>query len=110
MAALFAAQAFILIGAACSLNSTRDGEQARETFRRNCAGCHGADGRGRMLGPQRVPDLSEQRVKDYTDAQLFDAISRGNRNMPAFRHSMDESQIKELISFIREDIQKAQAR
>ncbi|WP_423790348.1 c-type cytochrome, partial [Listeria monocytogenes] len=56
-------------------------------WRRNCASCHGASGRGD--GPQgpmvRAPDLTRQEWLDtITDDEIARTIRKGKNKMPAF--------------------------
>ncbi|HEX8747089.1 MAG TPA: cytochrome c [Pyrinomonadaceae bacterium] len=87
-------------------SSTKDGNAAaRDIFAARCAMCHGEDGEGNPPGGMRAPGLKRQQVLSYTDEQLFERISNGTRNMPPFKNSLTEAQIKSLVRFIREEIQ-----
>jgi mono/diheme cytochrome c family protein len=82
--------------------------EARDTFTRSCSVCHGADGGGKPLGAVRAPSLKREEAMNLTDDQLFDKIYRGTGNMPSFKHSLTEEQVKDLVRFIREEIQGRQ--
>ncbi len=72
-------------------------EAGKGLFREGCAGCHGGNGEG-----GRGPNLAEsESLREKTDDQVFNTIRRGipGTNMPAF--AMPESQIWEVIAFIR---------
>lgn len=100
---------FFTMAAACggSDSSSRKDERAaaRDTFTRSCAACHGQDGAGRPLGSITTPSLKREEAMNYTDDQLFDKIHRGTNNMPSFKNSLSEEQIKGLVRLIREEIQ-----
>lgn len=87
-------------------SSKGDGEgAARDLFAARCAMCHGKDGEGEPLGGMRAPSLKRQEALSYTDDQLFERIYGGTSNMPPFKNSLTQGQIKSLVRFIREEIQ-----
>jgi len=79
---------------------------ARQLFLRHCAQCHGADGEGRRIGEMRSQNLKSERVRGLTDEALVEWIRRGGSEMPSFRSTLSEAEIRELVRFIREDIQQ----
>lgn len=81
----------------------------RNTYLRSCAACHGMDGQGQSVGSMRVPSLKRDEAMNQTDQQLFDSISKGSGNMPSFKSSLREEQIRRLVHFIREEIQGRKA-
>jgi mono/diheme cytochrome c family protein len=77
------------------------------TFNGDCALCHGQDGKtpsdvGKGMYP-RVPSLASPEVQQYSDAELFWIIQNGDRftGMGAFGKSLTDSQIWDLVRFIR---------
>ncbi len=76
-------------------------------FAKQCANCHGNDGRGRTVYATKtpVPDLHSAAVQDLTDTDLYDTIARGTKhhNYPhAFLlRGMKDQDIRELLQFIR---------
>lgn len=77
-----------------------------ELFEKNCAACHGMDGRartpaGRKLGAK---DLSESKT---TDAEIEKQITegkkdnRGEQKMPAFKGTLAADDIKLLIPWVK---------
>jgi mono/diheme cytochrome c family protein len=70
----------------------------RKLFMRNCAECHGMEGRG--LG--RAADLADPAVQGQSDGALFWKITNGNlpRRMPSFSR-LPESQRWQLVLFLR---------
>lgn len=69
----------------------------RKVFARNCASCHGQDGRG--MG--NVPDLSQASVKNATDGELFWFIARGSpdNGMPAI--ALSEKERWQVVDYLR---------
>ena len=80
---------------------------AVDDFRGSCAGCHGADGRGRTaIGPHMyppVPDLTAPGIQSFSDGALFSIIRHGVSwtGMPAFRSGHSEEQTWRLVAFVR---------
>jgi mono/diheme cytochrome c family protein len=92
--------------AACGKDSSKDQHAAaRDIYRRNCAVCHGDNGEGRPLGGVRAPSLKSEDARKQTDERMFDWIYKGSSNMPSFKNSLTEEQVKALVRFIRGEIQ-----
>lgn len=79
-----------------------------ELFNRNCARCHGADGRG------DTPSGHLFKAPDFTDAEwwkknagltsskaLQSTVTRGKSAMPAFGKKLTKSEIKLLVDRVR---------
>ena len=71
------------------------------TWRKNCARCHGVDGRsqvpeGRML---RAPDLTRPALQQVDDAIVANVISKGRNKMPAF--ALPPKVLRGLVAHIR---------
>jgi cytochrome c6 len=76
---------------------------APATFKAKCAACHGADGKGatsvgKALG---IGDLGSADTQKMSDADLAQIISKGKDKMPAYGSSLKESEIKDLVQYIR---------
>lgn len=72
-------------------------------FKENCILCHGEDGTGKTppglaLGAH---DLTSREVRKKTDVELAQTISQGRNKMPSFANKLDDTQIHELILYIR---------
>jgi putative heme-binding domain-containing protein len=80
-------------------SSRPDAIQGKQTFTSSCAQCHGLDGKGSERGPNIADRPSVQRLSDL---QIFHVIQNGvpGTGMPAF-HSFQDSQIRELIAYLR---------
>lgn len=87
----------------------------RELYKQNCAACHrdaGTGGKITIDGKELDPeDLTSEKMKNRSDKKLFDDIVNGlpDDGMPAFREKLTEFQIKEIIRFIRTELQKVPA-
>jgi mono/diheme cytochrome c family protein len=82
--------------------------QVDELFNRNCARCHGADGRG------ETPSGHLFKVPDFTDAEwwkknsdiasvrsLRSTVARGKAGMPGFGKKLSKPQINLLVERVR---------
>lgn len=73
----------------------------------SCAECHGDKGQGADKG---IPFTSGHAL-DHTEADFIKTVTDGkskkkDKEMPAFRDKLTLEQIKEVVRFVREDIQK----
>jgi len=73
-------------------------QDAAATYKAKCAMCHGADGKGGKMGTR---DFASPEVKSMTDAQLTDAITKGKGKMPAYEGKLKDTEIKDLVTYIR---------
>jgi mono/diheme cytochrome c family protein len=94
--------AVILLGSAMCIAA-----DAPALYTKQCANCHGVDGRGKTAYAMKtpVPDLHSAAVQDQTDTDLFDTIARGNkhRNYPHayLLRGMKDQDIREMVAYIR---------
>lgn len=81
-------------------------DEATDLFTKECAGCHGKDGKGRTPVGRKVgaKDLTQSKT---TDAEIEKQIkegklaSNGTPAMPAFKAKLDSDDIKLLIDFVK---------
>jgi len=71
-----------------------------------CEPCHGAAGTGKGIVNARVPtwipsNLVDDRVKGFSDGDLFDVITHGRRSMPAYRYQITEHDRWAIIAYVR---------
>jgi len=92
--------AVALVAGVCLLGSSAkaDVAAAGATFKAKCAGCHGADGKGKEALKTR--DLSSADVQKQSDADLSGIITKGKGKMPAYG-TMTPDQVKDMVAFIR---------
>ena len=80
--------------------------RGRQLFEKNCAVCHGAQGRGDGAAaealPQRPDDLSRIAPPPiFPDGVVAYRIINGVKMMPAFKSTLSENEIWDLLNFIR---------
>ncbi|MGC2421716.1 MAG: cytochrome c [Candidatus Acidiferrales bacterium] len=73
-------------------------------FKAKCAVCHGTDGKGdtavgKKLG---VRDFASPEVQKETDEELIEVTTKGRNKMPAYGGILKDSQVKDLVAYIRE--------
>lgn len=86
-----------------------DADRGADLYQRYCRGCHGEDGRGG--GHTFMPHVQNLTEKGYIelvpDGYLFMVIADGgeaaglNSYMPAWRSTLSDQQIKDIIAYIR---------
>ena len=79
-------------------------QSAAATFKSKCAGCHGVDGKG-ATGPGKAlgaHDFGSDEVTKKSDADLIAAVTTGKNKMPAYGKSLKDTEIKDLVAYVRE--------
>jgi cytochrome c6 len=76
---------------------------AEATYKAKCAGCHGADGVGSTAAGKamKVRDFHDPEVQKETDAEMTDIISNGKNKMPKYSDKLKDTEIKELVAYVR---------
>lgn len=74
-----------------------DLENGARVYNSTCATCHGDDGAG--LGS--ASDLSEV-LPEMTDDEVEEVIRDGAPGMPAFRSTLSDDEIRDVIAYIRD--------
>jgi len=79
-------------------------QNAAATYKAKCASCHGADGKattgpGKALGAH---DFASDEVTKMSDADLINAVTVGKNKMPAYGKSLKDTEIKDLVAYVRE--------
>jgi len=90
-----------LLAGVCLLSAPAkaDVAAAEATFKTKCAGCHGADGKGKDA--MKTRDLASADVQKMSDAELSAIISNGKPpKMPAYK-TMTPDQVKDMVAYIR---------
>ena len=96
-------------GSAASMGELAAG---RNLYKENCARCHQDDGTGGKVtidGETLDADnLITEKMKKEPDAEYIEHITEGipDEGMPAFKDKLSNEQIKEIVQFIRKDLQK----
>ena len=78
--------------------------QGRDTFLRNCVGCHGDNGKAQIDVVAQATDLTDPKAfRDGTsDGEIFRSIRDGaGASMPSFKSEIDkEDDLWRLVNFI----------
>ena len=88
-------------------NSARANSWAGDTagtYNSKCAKCHGRDGRSKTMRGRLTHsrDLSSgEWQNDVSDERIYNSISNGKGKMPAFKKSLTDGQIDELVNYVR---------
>ncbi len=89
-------------GAILVFSSSAVAQDAAANYKaKNCAMCHGADGKGGKMGTR---DFASPEVKKETDAELIEIITKGKPGppkMPAYGDKLKDTEIKDLVAYIR---------
>jgi mono/diheme cytochrome c family protein len=90
-----------LLAGACLLSAPANADTAagEAAFKAKCAGCHGADGKGKEA--MKTTDMAAADVQKMSDADLSKIISEGKPpKMPAYK-ALTPDQVKDLVGYIR---------
>ena len=83
-------------------SATVEGKKIYITY---CAPCHGDKGKGdgvASAGLSKPPaDHTSSAVQKQTDGAIFWKISEGNNPMPGYKKAISETQIWQLVNYIR---------
>ena len=82
-------------------------QDSEALYTQKCASCHAKDGSGHtaVAAKLEVPDFRSKRIKEMSDADMYDSIAHGTRHKEyphAFLHiGLTEQQIQGLVKYIR---------
>lgn len=80
-------------------------ERGHLKFNTYCQPCHGPLGLGDGMVSQRgyagITSLQEQRIVDMPEGEIFNAISAGVRNMPAYNVQITEQDRWAIVAYLR---------
>ena len=92
----------LVVGVIALCSTSAVAQDAAGTYKAKCAMCHGADGKGSPIGLKMgAHDLTSADVQKETDAQLTETITKGKNKMPAYEGKLKDTEIKDLVAFIR---------
>lgn len=82
---------------------------AKKSYLQLCSACHQDNGEGGTVKiegkPLKVPSLLKGHGLTHTDEEFVKQITKGGDGMPAFADKFTPEQIKDLVRYIRRDIQ-----
>ncbi|MDQ2920523.1 MAG: c-type cytochrome, partial [Acidobacteriota bacterium] len=84
-------------------NASQSNRDASVLFAKNCATCHGSDGRARTFKAKfnHARNLTDpQWQAGATDERLFNSISNGKGKMPAWGRKLSKVQINALVAYV----------
>jgi mono/diheme cytochrome c family protein len=81
-------------------------EQGQTKFNIYCAPCHDQTGMGHGIIPARVPvwqpsNLTEDRVVQFADGDIFNVITNGRRTMPPYRYQVVVADRWAIVAYVR---------
>jgi mono/diheme cytochrome c family protein len=77
---------------------------AAELYAKNCASCHGRDGRARTFKGKlkHARDLADSEWQGrVSDERIFNSLMNGKGKMPAYGKRFSEQEIDSLVSYVR---------
>ena len=99
---VISASAMLFLAVAGSATTAGAADTGESLFKTNCTVCHGDDGKGTATGKAlNAKDLTSAEVQKLTDAQITTQIENGKNNMPPFKSTLNASQIKLLVAYVR---------
>ena len=100
---------FLFALAARSLGSPLPGgsqnPDTNSLFAKNCATCHGKDGKAKTFKAKfnHARDLTDPKWQvSVTDERLFNSITNGRGHMPAWGKKLSEPEINALVAYVRQ--------
>jgi mono/diheme cytochrome c family protein len=81
-------------------------EQGQTKFNIYCSPCHDQTGMGRGIIPAHVPiwqpsNLTDDRVVQFADGDIFNVITNGRRTMPPYRYQVVVADRWAIIAYVR---------
>lgn len=76
---------------------------ARDLYLKNCARCHGADGKSENELGRKIdaPDLTNRSVQKMSERKIVGVITYGEDEMPAYGKKLSKAEIKSLARYVR---------
>ena len=81
-------------------------KQGQTKFNIYCAPCHDQTGMGHGVVPTRVPswqpsNLTEDRVVQFADGDVFSVITNGRRTMPGYQYQVATADRWAIVAYVR---------
>ncbi|HKP38678.1 MAG TPA: cytochrome c [Pyrinomonadaceae bacterium] len=96
------------LGAAFSLTVRQNSQRVVDSddlFLKNCASCHGRDGRAKTFKAKfnHARNLTDSKWQTaISDEHMYESILRGNGKMPAFDKKLSKTEIGALVTYVRQ--------
>jgi mono/diheme cytochrome c family protein len=87
----------------------------RNVYQASCANCHKENGTGGKVtidgNKLDAEDLTSAKIKGWTDEKMIRVIMNGieDDGMPAFKGKLSEGEMRDVVKFIRVELQKMPA-
>jgi len=93
----------LLVLAACAGSWAQDNTDAGAVFKKNCALCHGPDGRAQTPAGKnlKASDLTSPAVQSQSDAQIREALAKGKGKMPPYGPALGDKGLAAMVKYIR---------
>lgn len=98
--------AVVLLVAWAGPASAADAESGQKIYKQKCLMCHGASGAGdgsmgKMLKPPPPSFADADRMVKHSDEELITKIKEGKSPMPSYGSRLSDSQIQDVLAYIR---------
>ncbi len=90
--------ALVALALVASPSAAADVAKGGQLYSRHCAGCHGASGVPMMPG---APNLTRPEAMMRPDGSVAAVIRTGRMSMPGFRGILSDSEVYDVIAFLR---------
>jgi mono/diheme cytochrome c family protein len=79
-------------------------QDAAALYKSKCAMCHGTDGKGNTAAGKSTGahDFASPEVQKQSDADLEQIMKNGKNKMPGYAGKLKESEIKDLVAYVRQ--------
>ena len=76
---------------------------AKSVFTKNCALCHGPDGRAQTPAGKnlKASDLTSPAIQSQSDTQIQNAIAKGKGKMPPYGPALGPKGLDAMVKYIR---------
>ena len=78
-------------------------ENGKKVYVKNCAGCHGAEGKGegyKILGADPA-DFTSPSTQKKSDRVLLNTIHEGKTTMPSWKIRLSDQDGRDVLAYIR---------
>ena len=95
--------AFFVLGVGLFLTHSATAQSGADTYTSKCQMCHAADGSGNSPAGKamKTPSLLAPETVGKSDADLIALTKNGKAKMPAYAGKLTDSQIKDVVTYIR---------
>lgn len=76
--------------------------EGKAVYEKNCKSCHGDPGKNNVIAlVPPPPDIASEKMQANTDGSMFWKLNTGRNGMPMFKSTLTETQLWQVINFIR---------